>query len=451
MNRSIAITLVLFLGTMLSCSSQKTEVQNQSSIVQKVDSQATVKWLGQWYNEGKKETLIREISREFGFKNQDLAVELTFPYQAAGLDSFADPFKSISDSIIVWAKTNTWPYDIMVCDKWFYSTVATALNDQKWGEKYLVDFKNEDWFIKSHKKYVLNVGEYMGNFGGIAPGAFLEGAWNLLYVSSEVEDKLGIKVKDLDMTIDDFIGYAQKVDLYNQTASEKITFCATNYMSMQTVIDQLVRSELGNEQNSKKVDPMQVVSKVFEKLEILAQYSPVEQYHEYISDRELKQDKALFHLHSTWVSMFWQRSNAEGEKLMRPCEYPSMTGKTAPGYSGTYNAVFVVPKNAKNREGAIRMMKFISSMDVAERWENYSKCPTGLVSRISLNEFGTDGFSVLSQHISKKYDNHLEDATFTEKMFPPNHQNIDTYALEVVGGTMTARQAIASIRQELKL
>ena len=77
---------------------------------------------------------------------------------------------------IKWVRTNTWPYDIMVCDKWFYRDVATVLNDPKWGEKYLIDFKNEACFIKTQKEYVLDVDEYTGNFGGIAPGAFLEGA-----------------------------------------------------------------------------------------------------------------------------------------------------------------------------------------------------------------------------------------------------------------------------------
>ena len=67
--------------------------------------------------------------------------------------------------------------------------VASVLNDNQWGEKYLMDFQNEDWFINAHKDYVLNVNTYKNIYGGIAPGAFIEGAWNLLYVSSEVEQK----------------------------------------------------------------------------------------------------------------------------------------------------------------------------------------------------------------------------------------------------------------------
>ena len=252
------------------------------------------------------------------------------------------------------------------------------------------------------------------------------------------------------MTIDDLIEYAKTVHNYNQTQNEKITFCATNYQSLVTVIDHLVLSELGTESLNSNSDRLAVISKVYNKLETLAQYMPVEQYHVYSTDRELKHDKTLFHLHSTWVKMFWQRSNPEGEKMMRPCEFPSMTGKTSTAYSGTYNAVFVVPKNAKNREAAIRMMQFISSADVAEKWENYSKCPTGLRTRISLNEFGTDGFSFLSQHITKKYNNHLEDAAFSKRLFNNSQSNVNFYALEVVNGTLTAAQALENIRRQLQ-
>ncbi|HPS13872.1 MAG TPA: hypothetical protein PLB87_11385, partial [Prolixibacteraceae bacterium] len=430
--------------------SEKEETSQATSASEINLKQTKVRWLGQWYNEGKKELLIREMAREFEFLNQDIDVELVFPYQMAGIDSSGDPFRPVADSILSWVREDRWPFDFFVCDKWFYEDVANVSDDDYWGQKYLVDFKNEKWFRDSHKEYVLNSDEYIGNFGDIAPGAFIEGAWDLLFVSSEVEKKLGIQVKDYDMTIDDFIEYAKIVYQYNQSHVDKITFCATNYKTTEIIINQLIMSELGDVKKSSTSEQLQAIETVYKKLEFLSQFEPLAQPYVYATDRELKHDKALFHLHSTWVRMFWQRTNPEGEKLMRPCEFPSMNGKLAHAYSGTYNAIFAIPKNAKNKEAAIRFMKYMSTVDIAEKWENYSKCPTGLKSRISINEFGSDAFGDLSKHISQKYENRLADIVLAKDLFDGKQKQINFHALDVIGGKMTASQAINSIRSQMR-
>ena len=451
MNKTVVIIVLstMILSMLNSCTSENASLKNIAAL-EEAETQTKVKWLGQWYGEGKKETLVREIARDFSFLNQDLDIELQFVYQMAEIDSFADPFRSLCDSITHWARTDTWPFDIFVCDKWIYADIAGALNDKNWGQKHLVDFQNEEWFKASHKEYVLSADEYRGNFGDLAPGAFIEGMWNLLFVSSEVEGKLGVKVKDLDMTIDDFIEYARIVYQHNQTNSEKITFCATNYQSIEMLLNHLIMSAVGDIKSSSAVDQLMALTNVYKKLEVLAKYKPTELHHEYATDRELKHDKALFHLHATWVTLFWQRLNPEGEKLMRPCEFPSMTGKTAQAYSGTYNAIFAIPKKAKNRQAATRLMKYMSSVDIAEKWENYSKCPTGLVSRMSFSEFGTDAFSNFSKHMTVKYDNRLADVVLSEQLFNGKQSHINFHALEVADGSMTASQAINSIRNQMR-
>lgn len=443
----ILVTLVLITSCKEQNNSYESGNDKQLSVQQ---SQTKLRWLGQWYGEGKKETLVREMAREFSFLNQDIDVELLFPYQMAGLDSTADPFRSVADSILSWLNNDEWPFDIFVCDKWFYNEIATLTGDPYWGPKYLVDFQNEDWFQSAHKEYVLSSDEYTGNYGKIATGAFIEGAWDLLYVSSDVENKLGIKVKDTDMSMDDFIAYARAVHEYNQGSADKITFCATNYQQLDYVVNHLVMSEIGDRHNLSNAQQLEALSVVYQKLEELSKYDPAIQHHTYGNDRELKHDKSLFHLHSTWVTMFWQKSNPEGEKLMRPCEFPSMTGKKAYAYSGTYNAIFAIPKNAKNREAAIRLMKYMSSMDIAEKWEKYSKCPTGLNGRISFSEFGDDAFSIFSNHLDDKYRSRLVDAQLSEKMFQGRQQHVNFHVQDVLNQRLSARQAVNQIRTQLR-
>lgn len=452
MNKQIWFPLIAIVATWcIACSEQQvsTESGNQKQL-STLQNQSKLRWLGQWYGEGKKEVLVREMAREFSFLNQDIDVELVFPYQMAGLDSFADPFRNVADSILSWVRNDRWPFDIFVCDKWFYNDIATVTGDPNWGQKYLIDFQKEAWYQKAHKDYVLSSDEYTGNFGNIAPGAFIEGAWDLLYVSADVENKLGLKVKERDMTIDDFIAYARAVYQYNQSSNEKITFCATNYQQLDNVINHLIMTEIGEAQNLNNNEQIQAIANVFRKAEELAQFAPATQHHVYANDRELKHDKALFHLHSTWVTMFWQKTNAEGEKMMRPCEFPSMTGKKAHAYSGTYNAIFVIPKNARNRDAAIRLMEYMSSVDIAEKWEKYSKCPTGLKGRMDFTEFGDDAFSIFSKHIDEKYQSRLVDAQLSEKLFNGRQKQLNYNIPAVLNKQMNASQAIASIRSQLR-
>lgn len=446
---AIGIVIIAWLLIGNSCGKHNS-VDNYYAQLHENEDQTSLRWLGQWYGEGKKELLVREMARDFMFLNQDIDVDLKFAYEMAEIDSFADPFRHVADSIVSWVKENRWPFDIFVCDKWIYDDISRRLNDPHWGKKNLIDFQNEGWFKKAHKDYVLSNSEYTGNFGDIAPGAFIEGMWDLLFVSSNVEKKLGIKAKNYNMTIDDFIEYAKIVYRYNQSNSDKITLCATNYQKLDMVLEQIVMSEIGNPVNVSTNDQLKALSIVYKKIEALSQYKPLEQYHQYATDRELKQDDALFHLHATWATLFWRRNNPEGEKLMSPCEFPSMPNKAAYSYSGTYNAIFAIPKNAKKRNEAVRLMKYMSTVDIAEKWENYSKCPTGLESRMSLSEFGTDDFSNFSKQVSAKYNNRLDDYNLAEDLFGGKQSHINFHLLDVAEGEMTASQAINSIKSQMR-
>jgi hypothetical protein len=109
----------------------------------------------------------------------------------------------------------------------------------------------------------------------------------------------------------------------------------------------------------------------------------------------------------------------------------------------------VVPKNAKNVEVAKKMMKFISSGDVALKWEKYSKCPSGLKSRAAFNEFGTNAFSRFSQHIRQKYNNRLEEVNLGKILFRTNN-SIDFVPQKVVTGDISVTDAINYIKSQLK-
>jgi ABC-type glycerol-3-phosphate transport system substrate-binding protein len=439
------ISIVPFAG----CEGKKNIDTNDSADHSSNNGRKEIKWLAQWYGEGKKETLIREIARDFAFINQDYNVVIEFPHEMLKISSHAPSYLGTIDTIVKMVNSNTWPYDLMLCDSYIYQQISKRVNDSTWGNKYLVDFKDEKWFIDAHKQGLLNTSDINTLYHGFAPGAFIEGIWNLLYVSSEVEKKLGIKVKDYDMSIDDFIDYAKVVFNYNQSHHDKITFFSMQWgEGPMNLLNQLVMSEIENEKPGTVTDSYQILSKAYQKLENLAQYKPIEQYTTFNGERDLKQDKVLFEFSFTWIMLLWQANNPQGTKMMRPCELPSMTGKKASTYPGKYNAVFVVPKNAKNKDLAIKLMKFISTNDIAVKWEKYSKCPTGLKSGANFNEFGSDAFSSFSQHINKKYNNKLQAVNLAKKLFNTD-KSIKFNISQLLKGEINAQDAVTEIKKQV--
>lgn len=414
------------------------------------NGQIKIKWLAQWKGEGKKETLIREIAREFMLLNQEYDVELEFPQDIAAKTGNEIPFLAMLDTLTGMVKAKEWPYDIMLCDAYLYQQSGIKAGEPNWGKEYLVDFKKEKWFIDAHKENLFTTDRYSNLHSGIMPGAYIEGSWIVLYVSSVIEEKLGLKVKSHDMVLDDFIAYAKAVYEYNQKNEDKITFSIFDSMFAEKIFTQLLLSEFGRNYNQNKGEIFEALKKVYDGIEEVAKYEPLNSYYIQKDNWDLKEDKILFSLNASWVSLLWQNTNPEGEKKMRPCELPSMEGKLADSYAGNYNAVFVVPKQAKNKEGAIKLMKFITSKNTAEKWVKYSKCPTGLKYKVVYAELSKDATNIFTQHIQNKYNDRLaENHLQLGKILFGLDEEIDFNSDQIMRGVMTSEQAIDSVKLQL--
>jgi hypothetical protein len=126
-------------------------------------------------------------------------------------------------------------------------------------------------------------------------------------------------------------------------------------------------------------------------------------------DKQLFADNVLFTYNPSWISLIWQTRFHDNEKKMHPCELPSWKGQKATCYAGFYNSVFVIPKNAKNKEGAVKLMKFICSGDIAEKWVKYSRCPTSLKSNEVYSDLANNEINTFSQQIKTKYNDNLKE------------------------------------------
>jgi hypothetical protein len=83
-NLQVSLTIV-FCIILLSGCKQSNNTQSSNNNVS-TDNRTEIKWIGQWYGEGKKETLIKEIASDFSFQNQNYVVKLEFPHEILKMD-----------------------------------------------------------------------------------------------------------------------------------------------------------------------------------------------------------------------------------------------------------------------------------------------------------------------------------------------------------------------------
>jgi ABC-type glycerol-3-phosphate transport system substrate-binding protein len=288
------------------------------------------------------------------------------------------------------------------------------------------------------------------------PGPLLEGVTYILFVSDEVKKKVGLEVKELDMTSDDFLQYAKAVANYNETHSDKVTFLSSQLGSVLNILfSQLVLSSYGKNEPGMREEGLAAVEKAYNYLEELSKYKPFEQFGGYAGDtwdaskRALHEDKFLFSMQPTWIYLLWEKSNPGGVKKLIPCEIPSMNGGVSPYYFGFYQFIFVVPKHAKNREGAEKFIEFISSSETADKWIGYSKCPTGLASGISYTDFGQNKFDIFFRHIQEKYGNNQKDINLSNYLFKTD-KTINFSVNEVITGKMSAKEALNNVMKQIR-
>jgi ABC-type glycerol-3-phosphate transport system substrate-binding protein len=441
----------------LSCNVNETKPEQFSHTNTVINNKSSaLRMMGHWYGEGKKETLVKEMVREFSLLHQEVEFQLEFPNQIFNNVPEAELYFAECDSIEGMIRKNSWPFDVLFCDQERYKRVGQQINDPNWGKTYLVDFSEETWYKDAHKNGLIEDMGLKERYGGIMPGPVIEGITNIMFVSQHIESLLGIKVKDLDMTISDFLSYAKAVYDYNNSHSEKITFFSTQYNNATTnLFSQLVNSAYGKTQPGNRDEGLKAFEEAYKALELLAQYNPISQNYSSTGMtydagmRMLRHTQCLFTIQPTWMILLWNQSNPEGFLQMRPCEIPALDNRTSSFYPGFCQVVFVVPKSAANCEKAKEFIKFISTTETADKWVKYSKCPTGMRTSISYTDFGQDKYEIFFRHIQKKYGNNQFDVNLAKQMFNKDI-TLNLAVDNVLNGDMNLAEAMRNIQKQIR-
>lgn len=409
-------------------------------------AQTELNWLSVWVNRYMKEDMVRNMVRQYEFQHQDIKVNVRNIFQAFNSDNK----DTLTKELVKYVKTGVIKWDIVPMDITNYNKIADAVNDPNWGQKYLVDFGEFDWYKNAHKNFVIK----SPPFGSIFAGPFVEGVYYTLWYNKETFSKLGISKSDNEIKFSEFMDCIKIASEYNKTHDDKITILhmESNANLPYFFLSTLVLSEMGKT-DSAKIDfnkGLNALKKGLDAFDQLAKFKPFEKLAQISGDESvIVSGKALFALAPTFTFNVWAAKNPEKLYNLVPCQLPYFE---APGeyYPGIFQPVFAVFKNAPNKDAAIKLLQYWCNEDVADQWVNKTKNPTGLKTRISDNDFEGNQFGKYLMGVEKQFGSNVFVVNLPEILFGARNKDIQIDATAILNGEKTGSQIYNSIVKQLK-
>jgi hypothetical protein len=412
-----------------------------------------INFIGHWKGEGKKEDLLREVINEFEFTNQDVNVNMKFP-EDIYFDRRKYNIEIDFNAKIVMSEKPDW--DIIRLNNEYFK-VADSLHDPGWAKKYLVDFSEIPEFKKNTRPELLS-DTIKARYGGIIPGPFIDGYNWSLWCNAEVAKKVGVEVKQFDMTNEDFYNCVKAVYEYNKNHKDTIMalYDAWNWQTSKTLAQEYFFSLLDGYNDLINFDyserKINLWFKVLKEMERLSAFKPLPDWKKISWTETVNyplEGKCLFYANGSWMYNIWLKNDSIKLKNMIPVEMPVF--KPAQVYFGGYFVTWAILKKAPHRDNAVRFLLAINNADVAEKWARYTKSPTGIKGNLTSYNFGFDKFENYQYMIDKKYGHNKVDVYNNSVFcFGKKNETILDYSVEVLSGILTTDQAINEIRKTLK-
>lgn len=345
---------------------------------------AQLNWMAHWKGEDKREQLVLEIKKQYEFLHQDTTVNLTFDVDIEGE---GDYYKmKVAHKIVEMIRTGRTEWDVIFCDIAVYRHVADLLNDPLWGKKYLVDFADVPGFIESQKDFIVNTTHYKDRMGGIFPGPYIEGIIFCLWHTPQVAERTGIEVKERGMTVEDFLLYAQKLSEFNKAHGTSIPFLHVNsFNRIEALFEQMFKSQFSDPElviteqyDPRKAEAFLATLKIFEDL---SRYQPMINADWRTLDwvdgeRKFLAGEGFFLPGGTYMYSRFRGHSPDTYQNGIPVEQPFVNHPN--GLVGHFVNAFAVMANSPNRQAAIELSMMWAEPEVAEKWVEYTRNPTGV-------------------------------------------------------------------------
>ena len=455
MKRIVIFSILLLILSSGCINEEKPTIEKRTDVnaTSSLGPDKEVNWMGHWISEYGRETLVWEVAQDFELINPDIDVNLKYPPQIMGYRSPEETGKFIADMI----KTGNIDWDVVWLNHFIYQYTAEQLDDPNWGEKHLVNFEDVEGFKQTQKSFIIDDPIYREQTGGILVGPYVEGYYMAIYYNKDVAEKMGIEIKQYDMTFEDLLGYVKAVDEYNNKHNTNIAafYESANWITMKILFQNLFKSELENFSNAKEEagsdEKNRAVLKTFQAFEQLGKYNPlIDSYKDnifYQSRHLVLNDECLFFVNGIWMYGHWMGIDEEKTKKMIPCELPVF--QQVDYYLGGYIPTWAVMKDAPNREEGIRLLMFWSTPLVAEKWVRYAKAPTGLVGHLSTSDQADDVFEQFQAAITDRYGGNVHYSANSGYIFGEENRllqdDLNEKIIRLLDGEITAEQAYEEI------
>jgi ABC-type glycerol-3-phosphate transport system substrate-binding protein len=448
---AIIILAVSYSFSSCSESQEDQEGQKQESKIERPE-QTEIKMVGQWLGQGDRERFIREFVREYNFLHQHQKVTMVFPEELVGNDRGGQQMDQWNAKQL---KSEQSEYDLLMLN----NVNNVVLEEPNWAEKYLIDFTEIEGFKENTVDGVIE--KNLERWSGIIPGPFIEGYNYAMWCNLSVAEKLGVEVKQMGMTFEDFKGYLKAMHEYNQTVSEEERIYgvleAGDWSPLVNLFNQLFQSNLENPDDYHNEyiteSKLKAWHKSLKQLEQLAPYKPLNPEWRSMVWNDIYPDMLdghyLFFSNATWMYNFWQNEDKDKLKKMMPTEYP--VTRPVKYYIGGYQIMWVVPKNAEHPETAIDMLMAMNQPEVADKWVRYAKSPTGIKAELASSSMGGDQFENYLNAIDEKYgEDQITLSGNSQYIFDYERRFSNNFGHEVLMSKVTADEAIKTIRETFR-
>lgn len=378
------------LGT--ACSREKESAPEDTAQVAIAAEAQSLRWLGHWKGEGRREDMVRQILGEFLYAHPDVDVSFAFSADVLPEKSQIAMGHYIADMI----RSGNIEWDVVWFDPMVYRTVAKDLDDWNWGQKHLVDFSKDEQMLSRHREDLVTGPDAHQFTAGMMPGPYIEGFYYSIWYNQELAEKIGIQVREEGMTENDLLDYARQLQVYNETADEPVALFLDygNYISTHRLFVSLMLSARESLEAPTGEDAaLQRTRDYFETLHELYSSKRIILDDDWPTlARALLDGEALFFMDATWRYTSLEMLDPEGLKKLRLAQMPTFADGVREVIGG-YISTWAVLKNAPGRDAGIELLRYWSRPEIAEQWVREMKCPSGLEGNLYNPVFGNDFFA----------------------------------------------------------
>lgn len=445
------IGLLMVLGIqIMSCTNSKDLVESIKGKSIQLKEPVQLNWVGQWKGEGLKEKLVRDIARQFEFENPDIKVNLKF-HQDILLGKAPEAF----NAEMLFAEKSEW--DLLWIND-YSEDIENSLNGNINITNYIVDLTEYPEIVNNHKPGIFDKNEFRSKWKNIIPGVAIDGADAVLWCNIELAEKIGLNIKQFDMTFDDFLSYLKAVQDYNTANNLNVygIFDTDGWNLLSAIPQQLYYSEIGSYdyimENNLEETKWAAFEKTIYALEKMAQYKPLPSDKKYNWDNDKSyplKENCLFYPQASYMYNIWLEVDSLAAKKMIPLQLPEF--KPSQVYPGVYAIQWAIPKNSPHIKEAIRLMKYLATPQIADQWIRYTKSPTGIKNSIVSTSMGMDPYENFDYTINKKFGKtKVSFQGGTSRFLGSKNAAIQLDFNALIGGRISAAEFLKGVKSKLK-